>query len=113
MTMIEIQLEEVGGAAWWRSLLTTLFNQNGAATMRFVARDVGAGEDEPPVAVGPTFVRPRSFPADVGAGEAWCPGMTASLESLHETLAARGWRGAGHGDEPWSERFTRVVVADS
>lgn len=111
--MIEIRLEDVGGTSWWRSLLTSLGNPSGFATMRFVARDLDLDGRQPPVAVGPTFLRPRSLPDDVPPDEAWCPGMDASLATLHEQLAARGWRPDGHGEHPWSERFTRLAVSDS
>ena len=109
--VIEIELEDVGVTSWWRSLLSTLRSPHGMAVMRFVARDVEHRDCA--VAAGPTFLRPRCVPGDLPPDEAWCPGMTASLETVHEILAARGWSSSGRGEHPWSERFTRVVVADS
>ena len=109
--LIEIELEDMGVTSWWRSLLSTLSSPQGMAVMRFVARDVEHRDCA--VAAGPTFLRPRCVPGDLPPDEAWCPGMTASLETVHEILAARGWSSSGRGEHPWSERFTRVVVADS
>lgn len=110
--MIEIQLERVRGIPWWRMLLTAP-DRDAAVTMRFVARDLDPCHDGAVVAVGPTFVRPPRPTADAVPDGVGCPGMTDSLETLHEELAARGWRRDGHGEHPWSERFTRALVADS
>ncbi|MGS0685542.1 hypothetical protein ACVBEQ_10415 [Nakamurella sp. GG22] len=108
---LEIELEDVGDTSWVSSVLTTLSSQSGSATYRFVGV---ASSDDPrwPTyrIAGGTFVSPRSFKDDLPPQEQWARGMTKSLQELREELLDEGWTISGHGDKPWSYRYTRPCI---
>jgi hypothetical protein len=96
----QVELEDVGGRAWWLALITTLTGQNGMATLRFFAE----GPDRR--YTSPTFLAPRSLGA-VTPEEGWAPGMTSALETVRRELERDGWHVLGCGSMPWKFRYAR------
>ena len=109
---VEIQLEEVGGTAWWKRILTTLFSPNGQQQLRFVARPRPGRGDEQPIAVGGTFSCPRWI-VDAPPEPAWAPEMGTGLADVRGDLERTGWLLEGRGDEAWSYRYVRPRVDSS
>ena len=108
---LEIELEDVGDVSWVNSVLTTLTSQSGSATYRFVGVARSADPRWPTYRItGGTFVSPRSFKDDLPPQEDWAPGMTKSLQVLADELVDEGWLLSGHGEAPWSDRYTRPCI---
>jgi len=101
LNTLQIELEDIAGASWWRSILASLGSQSGNAYLRFVAR-VG-GERRYTSA---TFPAPRTL-GELPPREEWAPGMTAVLDDLDHQIAADGWIRAGVGDQPWAHSYRR------
>jgi hypothetical protein len=108
---LQIELEDVGDTSWANSLLTTLAAQHGSATYRFVGVASSADSRWPTYRItGGCFVSPRSFKDDLPPQEQWAPGVKTSLKVLRGQLVDEGWLISGHGDAPWSDRYTRPCI---
>ena len=101
METLRVELQDVGGTAWWARILTTLSSQTGSVQLRFVGRVDNDVRYSSPTFMSPTPVSP------VPPEKKWAPGMTRSLEELVRGIREDGWTQTGRGSEPWSLTFER------
>lgn len=101
METLHVELQDIGGTAWWARILTTLTSQTGSTQFRFVGRVGNEIRYSSSTFTSPTPVSP------VPPEEKWAPGMTSSLEELVSDLREAGWTQAGRGNEPWDLTFER------
>lgn len=101
METLHVELQDIGGTAWWARILTTLSSQTGSTQFRFVGRVADEVRYSSSTFVSPTPISP------VVPEEKWAPGMTRSLEELVRDIRHDGWTQAGRGSEPWSLIFER------
>jgi hypothetical protein len=98
---LRVELQDIGGTAWWARILTTLSSQSGSTQYRFVGRVADAVRYSSSTFMSPTPVSP------VPPEEKWAPGMTRSLDELVSDVRQDGWTQTGRGSEPWSLTFER------
>jgi hypothetical protein len=98
---LQIELEDVGGTSWWKSLLATRSSQYGNAYPRFVGRVDGEVRY-----TSSTFPVPRTFGTLIPQEE-WAPEMRQALEELRRDLDRDGWVRVGRGEHPWALRYER------
>jgi hypothetical protein len=98
---LRVELQDIGGTAWWARILTTLSSQSGSTQYRFVGRVADEVRYSSSTFMSPTPVSP------VPPEEKWAPGMTRSLDELVSDIRRDGWTQTGRGSEPWSLTFER------
>ena len=96
-----IELQDVGGTAWWARIFTTLTSQTGSTQLRFIGRVGSEIRYSSSTFSSPTPVSP------VPPEEVWAPGLTRSLEELVSDLQRDGWTQTARGREPWDLTFQR------
>ncbi|AOT02344.1 hypothetical protein [Arthrobacter sp. U41] len=101
METLHVELQDIGGTAWWARILTTLASQSGSVQFRFVGRVADEVRYSSSTFASPTPISPT--PPE----EQWAPGMTRSLEELVSDIRHDGWTQTGSGSEPWSLTFER------
>lgn len=109
---LEIELEEAGGHSVLGKLVVALTAQQGQVYYRFMGRAHSADARWPEyIVVGGPFAASRAFlSTPVPPKETWAPEVRARLKELRRELKAAGWLLAGHGEYPWSYRYTRPWV---
>jgi hypothetical protein len=109
---LEIELEELVGGSLPERVLRALRSFTGLRHYRFVGRAVSADPRWPRYVVpGPSFSSPTAFwSAESAPKLAWAPDMVPCLDELRTELAETGWLQAGHGEHPWSYRYTRPWI---
>jgi hypothetical protein len=98
---LRVELQDVGGTAWWARILTTLTSQTGSTQFRFIGRVGNEVRYSSSTFPSPTPISP------IPPEEKWAPGMTRSLEELVRDIRQDGWRQTGRGSESWSLTFER------
>ena len=101
METLHVELQDIGGTAWWARLLTTLSSQTGSTQLRFVGRVADEVRYSSSTFASPTPISP------IPPEEQWAPGMTRSLKELVSDLRRDGWTPSGRGTEPWALTFER------
>ena len=101
METLQVELQDIGGTAWWARILTTLASQSGSVQYRFVGRVADEVRYSSSTFASPTPVSP------IPPEEQWAPGMTRSLEELISDIRQDGWTQTGSGSEPWALTFER------
>ncbi|MCB5292522.1 hypothetical protein [Arthrobacter sp. SO3] len=101
METLHVELQDIGGTAWWVRILTTLSSQSGSMQYRFVGRVADEVRYSSSTFMSPTPVSP------IPPEEEWAPGLNRSLEELVSDIRHDGWTQTGRGSEPWSLTFER------
>jgi hypothetical protein len=108
--VLEVELEDAGGASWWRSLLSTVTGQCGTRSYRFVGRATSANDRWPTYAVASgTFPwHPlQRLEEEPDERAAWSAEVRAQLAALQDDLQAHGWRMTAQGPHWFSQRYER------